>query len=89
MQTYIERYYQNQLHSSNIRNVILGWSLGIVLLILLSMASLFFIRLNDSRLILNCASFNSYAEAIKALPLHAGLDWNHDGHPCEKEFPNG
>lgn len=89
MQTFIEKYLQNELHRSNIRNVLLGWSLGIVTLVLILMASLFFIRLNESRIIVNCHSFNSYAEALQAFPKHSGLDKNHNGIPCEELFYHG
>lgn len=89
MQTFIERFLKNELHRSNIRNMILGWALLVVFLLFVLVSSLYFIRLNDSRLILNCGSFNSYADALKALPQHPKLDKNHNGIPCEKEFPNG
>lgn len=89
MQTFIEKYLQNELHRSNLRNVLLGWLLGIVSIVLVLMTSLYFIRLNDSRPILNCGSFNSYADALQALPANHKLDRNHNGIPCERLYYHG
>lgn len=86
MQTFIERYLQNELHRSNLRNVILGWMFGVTFLLLTLVTSLFLIRLNESQLVVSCASFSSYGEAVQNLPRYPKLDRNHNGIPCEKLY---
>lgn len=61
-------------------------SLLILVSILLFIIAGLFLELKDSRKIINCDSFSSYKEALKALPSNPKLDLDHDGKPCESKF---
>lgn len=38
---------------------------------------------------INCEKMNSLDQALDVLRAgHVGLDRNHDGKPCQKQFPN-
>lgn len=43
----------------------------------------FSLRINASRLIVNCSSFDTQAAAQAALWMHPSLDGDHDGRACE------
>lgn len=60
-----------------------------LLAILLVGTGLLAVRLSESRLVITCGSFSSYAEAqafMKAHPAYASkLDRNHNGEACESK----
>lgn len=84
MQTFIEKYYIKELHLENIKSIILlGVSIGLFFGVLI-MTCLYVVRLNDSRIIINCGSFSSYKDALRAYNMgDRALDHNHNGVPCE------
>lgn len=56
----------------------------VVLIVFIIISVVLFLELKESKRVINCDSFSSYEEALKALPDHKGLDKNSDNRPCEK-----
>lgn len=59
--------------------------LGVVIVLTVVLGS-FFVRLNESRLVINCSSFSSYGDLMNFIRINPGydkrLDHNGDGRPC-------
>lgn len=92
METFTEKYYIAQWTKANKLNLALTTLLIISLVIHALVSSLFFIRLNDSRVVITCASFSSYGEAYTFVQNHLEyakrLDRNNNGEPCQNDYGN-
>lgn len=72
MQTFIENYALKQEKKANRRSHVLWVVFVIAVAALISMTCLYFQRVNDSRLLINCESFTSQEAAQQYGDAHPG-----------------
>lgn len=87
METFLERYYQQQ---ASVNNTYFLYALSICMLLLVVSIGISYLYYSqpNARLIVNCSTFSSYKDAVRAYNMGAwNLDRNHNGVPCESLLP--
>lgn len=63
-------------------------ALTLLLIVCLFVMGFLLIELSTFEPKVTCKTLSSIQEVRAELPAHPELDKNHDGKPCEMEFPN-
>lgn len=76
---------------SELKKVIAILAVAVAVLFMLSIGALsawYGLKKEEPFIKQNCPDFNTYQEAKASLAKgNTYLDWNHDGYPCEDQFP--